>query len=77
MERIMGDFKSKLPDLKEVMQITGKLFKDLKTSVGEIVSDYKQKHADTAETEKSEAAEPATKTKKVKESSETTEKDKE
>ena len=60
MELTMGDFKSKLPDLKEVMQISGKLFKDIKNSVGEIITDYKQKHADT---EKSEAAAPATKTK--------------
>lgn len=75
----MGDFKSKLPDLKEVVQITGKLFKDIKTSVGEIITDYKQKHADTAETEKSDAAAPATKAKKnkaAKESSETTKEDK-
>lgn len=49
----MSDFKSKLPDLKEVAQITGKLFKDIKNSVGEIISDYKQKHA---EAEKKEAA---------------------
>ena len=39
----MSDFKSKLPDLKEVTAIAGKLFKDLKTSVSEIMSDYKEK----------------------------------
>ena len=43
----MSDFKSKLPDLKEVSAIAGKLFKDLKTSVSEIMSDYKEKHAET------------------------------
>ena len=47
----MSDFKSKLPDLKEVAEITGKLFKDIKTSVSEIVSSYKQKHAEPAEAE--------------------------
>ena len=45
----MSDFKSKLPDLKELGSITGKLFNDIKNSVGEIIHDYKQKHADVAE----------------------------
>ena len=40
---MMGDLKSKLPDLKELGSITSKLFKDLKTSVTEIISEYKQK----------------------------------
>ncbi len=44
----MSDFKSKLPDLKELGEITGKLFKDIKTSVGEIIGTYKQKHAEAA-----------------------------
>ncbi len=39
----MSDFKSKLPDLKELGSITGKLFKDLKSSVNEIIKDYKKK----------------------------------
>jgi len=43
MERKMNDFKSKLPDLKELGAITGKLFKDLKTSVEENIDDYKKK----------------------------------
>ncbi len=41
----MSDMKSKMPDLKELGQITSKLFKDIKTSVTEIIDDYKQKHA--------------------------------
>ena len=39
----MSDFKSKLPDLKEFNEITGKLFKDIKTSVTEIIDNYKKK----------------------------------
>ncbi len=38
----MSDFKSKLPDMKELGSITGKLFKDIKNSVTEIIQDYKQ-----------------------------------
>ncbi len=41
----MSDFKSKLPDLKELGDIAGKLFKDIKTSVGEIIDTYKEKRA--------------------------------
>jgi Sec-independent protein translocase protein TatA len=48
----MSDLKSKLPDFKELGDITGKLFKDIKNSVSEIINDYKQKHA---KAEKSEA----------------------
>lgn len=46
----MSDFKSKLPDLKEVAEITGKLFKDIKTSVSEIITNYKEKHAEAGTT---------------------------
>lgn len=45
----MSDIKSKMPDLKEVTAMAGKLFNDLKKSVGEIVSDYKTKHCDSNE----------------------------
>lgn len=48
----MSDFKSKLPNLKELGEMTGKLFKDIKTSVGEIIDDYKQKHPQASEAEK-------------------------
>ena len=47
----MSDLKSKLPDLKELGAITGKLFKDLKTSVTEIIADYKEKHPECPPTE--------------------------
>ena len=40
----MSDLKSKLPDLKELGEMTSKLFNDIKTSVAEIVDTYKQKH---------------------------------
>jgi cation transport regulator ChaB len=41
----MSDFKSKLPDLKELSSMTSKLFKGLKSSVSEIIKDYKEKRA--------------------------------
>lgn len=43
----MSDLKSKLPDLKELGEIGGKLFKDIKTSVSEIISTYKKNHPTT------------------------------
>lgn len=51
MEHTMSDFKSKLPDLKELGEMTGKLFRDIKTSVGEIIDNYKQKHPQPEKTE--------------------------
>lgn len=47
----MSDFKSKLPDFKEVSAIATKLFKDVKTSIAEIIVDYKKKHAEKAAAE--------------------------
>jgi Sec-independent protein translocase protein TatA len=44
--------KSKLPDLKEITGMAGKLFKDVKQSVSEIVNDYKAKHPGDNDTEK-------------------------
>ena len=43
----MSDFKSKLPDLKELTSMTGKLFNDIKASVGGIIDDYKKKREGT------------------------------
>lgn len=69
----MSDFKAKLPDFKEITAMASKLFKDVKTSVCEIIEDYKQKHPDetpeeSAPTEKPEAtAEKPVKEKKNKE----------
>ncbi len=45
----MSDFKSKLPDMNELGSMAGKLFKDVKSSVMEIIHDYKQKHEDSAD----------------------------
>jgi len=45
----MSDLKSKLPDLKELGDMTCKLFKDLKNSVKEIITGYKKKHPTTTE----------------------------
>lgn len=42
----MSDFKSKLPDLNELGSMASKLFNGIKTSVQEIVHDYKQKRAE-------------------------------
>lgn len=41
MEWNMSDIKSKIPDFKELASMTGKLYNDLKTSVGQIIKDYK------------------------------------
>lgn len=41
----MSDMKSKMPDLKELAAMTGKLFNDIKTSVSEIIQDYKEVRA--------------------------------
>lgn len=38
----MTDSKSKLPDFKELSSMAGKLFNDIKKSVGEIIVDYKK-----------------------------------
>lgn len=60
----MGDFKSKLPDLKELGSMTGKLFQDVKKSVGDIIKDYKEKRAEDTPTEaSSEAPKPKQRTK--------------
>lgn len=42
----MSDFKSKLPDFKELSSMTSKLYKGIKTSVEEIIQDYKQKRVE-------------------------------
>ncbi|PJE14861.1 hypothetical protein [Legionella sp.] len=47
----MSDFKSKLPDFKEVTSMATKLFKDVKISVCEIIEDYKKKREKAAQTE--------------------------
>lgn len=69
----MGDFKSKLPDFKELGEITSKLFKDFRSSINEIVAAYKEKHAEAPGTagktvdeetvEPTQAAKPAKSTK--------------
>lgn len=64
----MSDFKSKLPDLKELGEISGKLFKDLKTSISEIITTYKQKRPSTdvnENTTKDTSAKPTKKPKKT------------
>lgn len=40
----MAGFMDKLPDLNEIGSMAGKLFKDVKLSVSEIIDDYKTKH---------------------------------
>lgn len=55
----MSDFKSKLPDLKELGDMTSKLFGDIKTSISEIMDNYKNKHPQSAP--KKAASKPAEK----------------
>jgi hypothetical protein len=52
---IMSDWKSKLPDLKEVASMSTKLAQDIKKSITEIFHEYKQKHPDAPEHEKKAA----------------------
>ncbi len=51
--------QSKLPNLDEISGIASKLFKDVKKSVTEIVSDYKEKRAKTAQDNAEQVATPA------------------
>ncbi len=43
---------SKLPDLKEIGGMAGKLFNDVKQSISEIITDYKAKRPNTPTAEK-------------------------
>ena len=52
----MSDFKSKLPDLKELASMTGKLFTDIKHSVSGIIEEYKKKRATVADKKPADAA---------------------
>lgn len=48
----MSDFQSKLPDFKELSSMAGKLYKDVKTSICEIIAEYKKNHpADSTDVE--------------------------
>ncbi|MCA0403524.1 MAG: hypothetical protein LCH30_06955 [Proteobacteria bacterium] len=47
----MNDFKSKLPDLKEVTSMATKFYKDMKESVCEIIKEYKDKREELASSE--------------------------
>lgn len=59
----MSDLKSKIPDLSEIGNMAGKLFKDVKKSVCEIADEYKAKHKKTA-TPKAKAKAPQAAAKK-------------
>lgn len=64
----MSDFKSKLPDFKELTSMTTKLYKGLKASVEEIISDYKEKRQEPTTHVKKDAPvkkKPATRSKKT------------
>lgn len=62
----MSDLKSKLPDLKELGEMTTKLFKDLRNSVHEIIDTYKKKHPENHDNKKEDDSGNQTKTKKTK-----------
>lgn len=57
----MSDFKSKLPDFKELTSMTSKLFKGIKSSVEEIIKDYKDKRAEAEVKEEVAEKKPASK----------------
>ncbi|MBL7479926.1 hypothetical protein [Legionella bononiensis] len=61
----MSDFKSKLPDFKELSSMTSKLFKGIKNSVEEIIQDYKHKR-ENQEASGEEVKTEAVKTEEVK-----------
>ena len=44
-EMTMSDLKSKLPDLKELGEMSSKLFKAISAGVNEIMHDYKEKRS--------------------------------
>ncbi len=54
----MSEPKSKMPDLKELASMTSKLFGDIKTSVTQIIHDYKEQRAQTEASEEVKPAEP-------------------
>lgn len=51
----MGDFKSKLPDMKELTSMGCKLYNGIKNTVVDIVHDYQEKRA-TPETKTEEGS---------------------
>ena len=60
----MSDLKSKLPDMNEITSMASKLFKDVKKSITEIISDYKNNHPAAATATDDTAEKKATKAKK-------------
>lgn len=63
----MSDLKSKMPDISEITSMAGKLFKDVKKSISEIIADYKASHPaaeeESASTKAEKSEEPAKKAK--------------
>ena len=57
----MSDFKSKIPNFHEITDMAGKLIKDVKHSVDEIVDDYKKKHGESHPVKKATKASEKTK----------------
>ncbi|MDP3704298.1 MAG: hypothetical protein Q8R24_00120 [Legionellaceae bacterium] len=49
----MADQKSKLPDFSEITSMAGKFFTDIKTSISQIIEEYKTKHPKSDVAEKS------------------------
>lgn len=56
----MSEPKSKMPDLKELASMTSKLFGDIKTSVTQIIHDYKEQRAQSDASEEVKPAETKT-----------------
>ncbi|CAM4486809.1 MAG: hypothetical protein LEGION0403_FIIPPAGN_00360 [Legionella sp.] len=53
----MSEPKSKMPDLKELASMTSKLFGDIKTSVTQIIHDYKEQRAQSDSNEEAKPTE--------------------
>lgn len=65
----MSDLKSKLPDLKELTSMAGKLYNGVKTSVQEIIKDYQEKRQEPAAAPKKDTAKPKKETTETKDDS--------
>lgn len=61
----MAEQKSKFPDINELNAMVTKLFGDIKTSVCQILDDYKAKHMETDDVVSTESSADETKTEKT------------
>ncbi len=62
----MSDLKSKFPDLKELTSMGTKLYKGIKSSVEEIIHDYKEKRTTAVSKKKPTRSKPSKKSDDIK-----------